>query len=139
MYITVVGGRAFSVKDDVMTILEDGVWEAKKKRMDVRTVQQNASLWLYFSLLSTELNNGGLDMKQVIKADVQWNKDSVHDFMWIPLQKAILGTESTTRLKKKDIDVVYETMNRLTSEKFGIHVDFPSVDSMIFEQNYKDK
>jgi hypothetical protein len=93
-----------------------------------RTQNQNSALWLYFTHLAKALNDAGLDMKKVLKPSVQitWNKDLVHDHLWVPIQKSVLGTESTKDLKKiGEIDQVYDIINRHISEQFGIHIPFP--------------
>lgn len=93
-----------------------------------RTIQQNKSLWKFYELLATELNEAGLDQRKVLKESIQipWSKQSIHDFLWIPIQEAVLKTDSTTDLSTKDIDEVYNTLNRHLGEKFSVHVPFPS-------------
>ena len=137
MHIVVINGKAYLSKEQngeqVLQPVTDGAFDIKGKKQDLRTYQQNKSLWLYYSKVAKRLNDAGLEIKQVIKADVPWTKDTVHDVMWRPIQKALLGKESTTSLKKNEIDTVYEVMNRLLGEKFGIHVDFPSEYAMRME------
>jgi len=136
-YIITIKNKSFLMIDDVMTpIEEDKVYEVIEKRTDKRTIIQNAALHKYFSLVSESLNDAGLDMKQIIKADVEWSMIAVKSYMWKPLQKAILNKESTTLLKKDEIDVVYSNMNRLTASKFGINIDFPSQEELNFQENY---
>lgn len=96
-----------------------------------RTLQQNKSLWLYYQLLADELNNAGLDQRVVLKPSVQipWSKDSVHDMLWLPIQKALYGTTSTTQLTTKEIDLVYDTLTRHLGETTGVTVEFPSQDT----------
>jgi len=139
-YIISIKDKPFLFHNDVMIPLDaDKVYEVIEKRTDKRTIVQNSAMHKYFSLVATALNDAGLDMKQVIKADVEWSMFSVKEYMWKAIQKAILGKDSTTLLKKNEIDDVYLNMNRLTASKFGIDIDFPSEESMIFQQNHKDK
>lgn len=93
-----------------------------------RTLQQNKSIWLYYQLLADELNSAGLDQRVVLKSSVQipWSKDSVHDMLWLPIQKALYGTTSTKDLTTKDIDLVYDTLTRHLGETTGVSVPFPS-------------
>ena len=95
----------------------------------VRTAQQNKALWLFFEMLAEALNDAGLDQRTVLKPgiDIPWNKDSVHDQLWIPIQKALTGTDSTTELSTVDPSDVYEVLNRHLASKLGVHVDFPSI------------
>ena len=139
-YIISIKDKPFLFQDDVMTPLDaDKVYEVIEKKTDKRTIIQNSAMHKYFSLVAEALNDAGLDMKQVIKADVEWSMFSVKEYMWKAIQKAILGKESTTLLKKDEIDDVYLNMNRLTAQKFGIDIEFPSIESMIFKQNYEGK
>ena len=119
-YIISIKDKPFLFQDDVMTPLDaDKVYEVIEKKTDKRTIIQNSAMHKYFSLVAEALNDAGLDMKQVIKADVEWSMFSVKEYMWKAIQKAILGKESTTLLKKDEIDDVYLNMNRLTAQKFG--------------------
>jgi len=140
MQIAVVGGRAFKwANDDTLVPLEDGAYDINSRGKDLRTAQQNRALHKYFNQLSEALEGAGYDIPTVIKAGVSVTPYVVKEFMWKPVQKAVLGKESTASLKKNEIDAVYSNLNRITGEKFGINVAFPSVDVMIFEENYKDK
>ena len=98
-----------------------------------RTLRQNAAMHLMFNMLADELNTHGFDMKRTLKADIDipWTGDTVKSFLWKPVQKAQLSKESTTQLTTKEIDAVYDTLNRYLGEKLGIHVDFPSIESLI--------
>ncbi len=95
-----------------------------------RTKKQNDSLHLYFQQVADTLNDAGLDMRKVLKPTVEipWSKDAVKEHMWQPIQKFLLGKESTTELLRyEDITKVYEVMNRhLAHPKIGIHVPFPN-------------
>lgn len=93
-----------------------------------RTLRQNASLHKYFELLARELNESGYDMKRTLKPgiDIPWSPDTVKEYLWKPIQNAQLMKESTTELTTKDIDIVYDTLNRHLAEKTGVHVEFPS-------------
>ena len=94
-----------------------------------RTGQQNKSLWLFLTQLSETLNLAGLDMKKVLKesVDIDWNKNLAHDYLWIPIQKAVCGTDSTTELEKQvDIEKVHETLMRHLGEKYHVeYIPFP--------------
>ena len=142
MHIIVINGKAYLSKEhngeQVLEPVSDGAFEIKGKKQDLRTYQQNRALHKYYDWVATALSDAGLDIKHVIKADVPWTMDSVKNLMWRPIQKALLGKESTTSLKKNEIDTVYEVMNRLLGEKYGIHVDFPSEDAMRMKRILKE-
>lgn len=99
-----------------------------------RTIQQNKALHLYFQMVAESLNEAGLDMRKVLKPaiDIPWSKESVKEFMWKPIQNIQLRKKSTTELTTKDIDIVFDTLNRHLGEKLGIHIPFPSLDAIIY-------
>jgi len=99
---------------------------------DQRTIQQNKSLHLYFEMLADAFNSAGYDMRKVLKPSIAipWNKESVKEMLWKPIQNIQLGKMSTTQLTTKEIDVIYDTLNRHIGERFGIFVEFPSEESL---------
>lgn len=101
--------------------------------MDKRTLQQNKSLHKYFDLLANELNDAGLDMKKVITVDVPWSAETIKEWIWKPVQKAQLLKESTTEMTTAEVNKVYETVNRLMAEKFGVSVPFPSDEEQMLQ------
>src|SRR3990167_6345758 len=98
-----------------------------------RTAQQNRALHLYFELIADTLNDAGLDMRAVLKPEVEipWTARNVKEFLWRPVQKIQLGKDSTTDLTTKEIDVVFETVNRHLA-KHGIHVPFRALRRLCF-------
>lgn len=99
-----------------------------------RTSQQNRALWQFCTLLAGSLNDSGLDMRVVLKPEISipWTKKSIHDQLWIPIQKAMYGTDSTTFLHKTEqIDQIHKVIMRELGEKFGVeHIPFPSDDEL---------
>ena len=115
-------------------------WKDEPKNKQ-RTLQQNRALHKYFELLSDALNLSGLDMRRTLKpgVDIPWSQSTVKDFLWRPIQQAQLGKESTTELTTKDIDLVYDTLNRYLSDKHGLSVVFPSIEEIISKQRVGDR
>ena len=93
-----------------------------------RTNTQNNALQVYCRELAKALNDAGLDMKQVLKpeVDIPWNQDAVREHLWKPVQKAVIQKESTTEANTADYSKVYDVLNRHLAEKFGISIPFPS-------------
>lgn len=100
--------------------------------MEQRTLQQNKALHKYFELLADELNDVGLDMKKVITVDVPWSPETIKEWIWKPVQRAQLLKESTTEMTTAEVNKVYETVNRLMAEKFGVSVPFPGLEEEMF-------
>lgn len=107
-----------------------------EKTYPQRTNQQNKALHVLFRLLAEELNNAGLDMRTVLKPEVNidWNDKMIKEYLWRPVQEVQLGKKSTTELTTVEIDKVFDTINRHLGEKFGLHVPFPSIEEIILQQ-----
>jgi hypothetical protein len=110
--------------------------EIQTKKEQQRTELQNRALHLYFTFIAGALNDAGLDMRKVLKPEVSipWSTETVKEYLWRPIQKLQLGKTSTTQLTTKEIDLVFDTLNRHLGEKFGVHEDFPSVETIMYKQ-----
>jgi len=66
-------------------------------------------------------------MRRTLKAevDIPWTAENVKEHLWKPIQKAVMGKESTTKLDRKQVSEVYETLARFLSERHGVFVAFP--------------
>lgn len=104
--------------------------------MEQRTNQQSKALHLFFKHLAEELNSAGLDMRIVLKPSYQiwWTPESIKENIWKPVQEAMYKKQSTTELTKKEIDKVYEQINQLLAEKWGVSVPFPSNEPPLLEE-----
>lgn len=98
-----------------------------------RTEAQNKALHLYFTQLAELLNDSGLDIRKVLKPtiNIPWSTETIKEFLWKPVMNVQLGKKSTTEMTTKDISAVYDTINKHIGEKFGLHIDFPSMESLI--------
>jgi len=127
--------RAEGTQDIIFHL--DEMEEQPKKRTNV----QNNSIHLYLDLLSKELNNAGYDMKKVLKpeVDIPWSTTLAKEYLWKPIQEALLRKKSTTELETSEVSQVYEVLNRHLGEKLGIHVEFPSQENTeSYLQSIKD-
>ena len=98
-----------------------------------RTPTQNKAMHLWFQMFADELNGAGYDMKKTLKPEVNipWTKESVKEFIWKPIQKAMTLKKSTTEMNTVEPSEICETINRHFSEKFGISVEWPSIQTLI--------
>lgn len=113
----------------------------EEKKYPQRTKQQNKALHVLFRLLAEILNENGLDMRKTLKPDIDipWSGESVKEFLWRPIQEAQLQKRSTTELNTKEIDEVFDTINKHLGEKFGLHVPFPSIEEILSQEEAKGK
>lgn len=89
-----------------------------------RTLTQNRALHLFLGMLADELNEGGFDMRRVLKQDVDipWTTETCKEFLWKPLQEAMLNKSSTTEADRTEYTQVHETLSRHLGQKLGIRV-----------------
>ena len=99
-------------------------WRTGKQR----TLRQNNALQKYCELLADAFNDAGMDMRAVLREDVDipWSKDTVREHIWRPIMLTMTRKESTTKLTREEVTQIYETINRHTAAKFGLSVEFPS-------------
>lgn|SRR3990167_1614411 len=109
--------------------------------IDKRTARQNRALHLYFGLLAETFNDAGLDMRAVLKpeVDIPWTANTIKEYIWRPVQQLQVGKKSTTELSKWEINQVWETINRHIAEKFGIHEPFPSIEELMEKSTKYEK
>ena len=102
-------------------------WKTGKQR----TGRQNNALQKYCELLAVAFNDAGMDMRAVLREDIDipWGKATVREHIWRPIMLAKTQKESTTQLTREEVTQIYEIINRHTSSKFGISVLFPSVNN----------
>lgn len=96
-----------------------------------RTVQQNKALHKFCEEVANELNSQGITVQKFLDHTVEldWNKDTVKNLIWKPIQKALTDKGSTTELDKvNDIGLIWEHINRHLSITFGISVEWPHKD-----------
>lgn len=109
----------------------------KKIKDDKRTDQQNRAMHKYFELVAEALNNAGYDIEEVLsyyRVDIEWTKESVKEILWRPVQRSMFKKESTTQLKSfKEIDRIYDVINRFLAKLKIETIPFPSVDSEMDE------
>lgn len=106
-----------------------------------RTGQQNKALHLMFAHLAENLNSNGFDMKRTLKAhvDIPWTAQTVKDYLWRPIQEAQVMKKSTTELTTKEIDEVFDTLNRYLGQITGVYTPFPSIEEILLQRKLNDK
>lgn len=101
-------------------------------REEKRTGRQNRAMHKWFQLVADALNESGNNVQLVLKekVDIDWTASLVKEVLWRPAQKVILKKESTTELKKVELDPILEHLNRHLGEKFHIeYIPLPSYES----------
>lgn len=108
----------------------------------LRTIAQNKSIRLYCKWLSIALNDAGYDIVETLKAlankiFIPWSPEAILERLWRPVQKHTYGTDSTTKLERDQVGIVYEALNVQTSGKLGVGVSFPDKFMKMYEEEAK--
>ena len=93
-----------------------------------RSQKQNNALHVYLRHLAEALNSGGLDMRKVLKAeiDIPWTETSAKEHLWRPIQQIVTGKDSTTEPTTAQYPEIYETLDRHLAQKFGVSIAWPT-------------
>ena len=102
----------------------------------LRSVLQNASMWLFNTNIAIALNDSGQDMRTFFKESyfVSWSKHTVKEHIWNRISLALFDTEKSRALDSKQFCEVGETVGRIMAENKGIVVNWPSRESLMMEQ-----
>ena len=94
-----------------------------------RTMAQNSALHLWLGQVAQTLNDAGLDMKKTLKpnVDIPWTVNSAKDHLWRPIQRIMVGEESTRDPERGEYNKIYETISRHLAQTHGIKIpEWPS-------------
>lgn len=97
----------------------------------MRTDEQNRALHLYFRWVAEALAEKHIDFRD-LKVEIQPTEHLVKELMWKPIQIAMYGKESTTKLEKSELSAIYDTLHRalLDADRFGVNVPFPNKEDL---------
>jgi len=109
MKITIkkIGGIATPSDEDELTKwmkLSDALYVVDIKNLDMRTVKQNSALHLWCSQLAKTLNAHSLYMIGVFGNEIEWTMELVKTQIVKATIKKVFNIDSTTKLKRKEID-----------------------------------
>ena len=78
------------------------------------------------------MDAAGFDFRRSLRADIDvpWNAALIKEYIWVAVQKAMTGKESTTEPTTKEYGEIYEVVSRHLSEKFGVHVPWPNKEEL---------
>lgn len=98
-----------------------------------RSSQENKALHVLFQNIAYELNRLGLEFTfrgiKGMEIQTTYSPEIVKQFLWKPLQDALLKKESTTQLTHNDISLIFEILGKWFAEN-GVEINFPSIESI---------
>lgn len=113
----------------------------ENKEEKLRSELQHRALHLFFQLLAEEMNTAGVDLKLMLKdlpAEIQATKENVKADIWKPIMWAMFQKKSTKELNTKEIDQIYDEINKHFGSK-GLEIPrFPSVEELIVYEKGRD-
>jgi len=98
-----------------------------------RTLQQNKSLHLWLEMLADELNGAGYEMGdgKLIRLPILYTKENLKAQIVKPMMNALYPEiDSTAQLETTQLQELYKHIDQVVSERTGVHVEFPSIESL---------
>lgn len=112
---------------DLLQKLSDAVYVVDIKNLDMRTVQQNKAIHLWCSHIAKVLNDNNLYMTGIFSNDIMWSMELVKEQIIKNMIKLLFKIDSTTKLKRKEIDILIDHITYIFGDKKGITIPkFPS-------------
>lgn len=123
-------GQLIPYSDDDYELLQklsDAVYVVDIKNLDMRTVKQNSAIHLWCSQIAEVLNKNNLYMTGIFSNDIMWSMELVKEQIIKNMIKLLFKIDSTTKLKRKEIDILIDHITYIFGEKKGITIpSFPS-------------
>lgn len=107
--------------------LSDAVYVVDIKNLDTRTLKQNSAIHLWCSQIAEVLNKNNLYMTGIFSNDIMWSMELVKEQIIKNMIKLLFKIDSTTKLKRKEIDILIDHITYIFGDKKGIVIPkFPS-------------
>ena len=116
----------------------DRVYTVSNATTNTRSIKTNASMWKYLSLLAEQLNNAGFSIQKMMKIELSWSKDTVKQFLWDAIMKAITNKTSSTKLTSSELTEIHKYLDLKMQEKGLEHIPFPNIKSMMMDKWCKE-
>jgi hypothetical protein len=117
---------------EVDYLLLKGAEVELKHLKNTRTLQQNKSLHLFFTMITEELNELGMEYiyfgLKGQELSLMYTPELVKMFFWKPIQVALFDIESTTKLTTDQMNKIIDVIVKFFGDK-GVIIDFPSMDN----------
>ena len=115
--------------DEITLIIDKGKFVKVEQVNQTRSTRQNSALHLYFTILSQQLNDNGIDFnfENIIygKVAMRFTPDIVKEYIWKPIQRTMFNIESTTKINTSQINEILDVLT-LHFGNSGISVSFPN-------------
>lgn len=129
-----------ALKEYIASVVPENASEGQNEpRKGTWTDNQRKAFHKGCQELADYLNEHGKDMRAVLKHDVDipWTKDTVKEFIFRPIMKAMFGYESHTELKKiEEVSKLWDVAMKHLGERVEVeYMEFPNDKQRAIEEN----
>lgn len=114
----------------IQSLNKNAIYGLDFKEFNTRTITQNRSQWLWLTHIAHTLNSNNMYISKTIKAEVNWNKDSVKALIFDPIINALYQKKSSTELKKDEYEKIIDTITGIFANKGVVIPPFPNRDKL---------
>jgi hypothetical protein len=119
------------ISNFIYDLIKSGVKDIEiKKYIKTRTNQQNRALHLYWSLLAKALNDEGCTYTSKHGIELMFTAFKIESD-WREIMLEMYGITTTTELTSEMINKIYDCMNLDYSQNYGVHQEFPNLQSLM--------
>jgi len=122
--------KAFN--NDVSYFIEKGAEVEIKEIKLTRSQKQNKSLHLFFTMISQQLNEIGIEYRYFglkgQELSLMYTPELVKLFFWKPIQLALFDFESTTKLTTEQMNNIIDVIIKFFGDK-GVLIEFPNIEN----------
>ena len=109
------------------------------EQKEPRSKLQNRSRWLYFSMVSNELNDRGETFQMPgLNIPSRYNKEIIYEIFWKSIRD-VLYPEKRRQLNTKEFCNVVDHILDLFALRFDIHIAYPNYKDFIHQQEAKNQ
>jgi len=106
--------------------------------MTQRTDQERKATEVYCRKVAEVLNDGGFDLSAILAKKhipVSCTQENIKENVFKAIVKAMFPPKiSTTELTSSELSETYEVMSKWLGTEFGVHIEWPSEESLSEEQ-----
>lgn len=104
-----------------------------------RSNQQNRALHLFFTFISQELNEMGMEFTYIglntPEISLMYTPELVKNMVWRPIQIALFEIESTTKLNTDQMNKIIDVITKFLGDK-GVVIEFPNIETLMNSTYY---
>ena len=121
-------------KEKVSYFIDKGKTIDIVEKRNSRTNKQNSALHLFFTIITHQLNEMGLEYNYIgLKGQTigtRYTNDIVKNFIWRPIQETLFDIKSTKNINTLQINEIIDVLSKWFGEK-GVIIEFPSIETLI--------